>query len=310
MNHTIIERNGKFVTRDGKSFATAAEADAHSSAMRAKIKERFGYEPTDSQWNMQRIASATDSRTFAEKAADEHWRPTRRESLSPIERQIAELEAVAQRKAESKGDPYKGQSREQMMANDLRRKMERETTQQLADERKAKHLEAVSTKREVLGQIIAEENWNPQSDEKFRQLLAKAKTALEEPDADPAEVARLFAGVDEVLTERQATEQVTLLEERAHLEAALQRNMQQQRLTDPEPAPEREPDPYGYDNPALPTEPKRFPIDRTAPLRFQIMDLQLAMFGLDENAEVHAAAEALKNGDEGPANAVLEKYSE
>ena len=46
-----------------------------------------------------------------------------------------------------------------------------------------------------------------------------------------------------------------------------------------------------------PAAPKRFPIDRSKPLRFQLMHLQLAMYGMEENSEVHAAAEALKNGN-------------
>jgi len=45
-------------------------------------------------------------------------------------------------------------------------------------------------------------------------------------------------------------------------------------------------------------------------MRFQLMDLQLAMYGMDESSEVHAAAEALKNGDPQLAEAVLAKFAE
>ena len=318
MNHTIIKRDDKYLTRDGKSFDTADAANAHSAATRATISERIGRSLSDSEWNMQQLPAATDSRSFAEQADDEKWSPQRRDNLSPTERLLAQTESEIERKR----NPYAGMSREEARAHDLRSMIDREAEAKLTAAAKAAHLKSQGPKLEVLNQLIADENFNPESDQKFRELLHKAKLSLEEPDADASEVARLFAAVDDVLIARQVNEQAGLMQEREQLEGKERRNSEQLLLTDPEPKKEHVPDPNGYVDPMKdfvsesepePESPKAT-IDQSKNLKEQIFDLSnLAFerdFPLENRKEIIAAEQSFKQDDEVPAMEALAKYAD
>lgn len=248
MNHGIYSSNGKFHTLDGKVFDTMDDAKAHSFAKRQEIEAKFGYFPDDSTWGRQGHTASTDSRTFEEKVADENWTPRKRTLLSPVDRQIQELEAAGAKQRE--GDEYKNLNRHEQLALDLRKMRDREESERKADAVKAAHLKANAAMLQAISEAIAEEQFNPESDQRFREQLRKLKLAYQEPDADPGERYELEAAVKNELLARHVNQEAGFLQEQAALDARKQ-NAKLHPLLDqePDPAPEHEPDPNGFDDP-------------------------------------------------------------
>ncbi|WP_145246707.1 hypothetical protein [Aeoliella mucimassa] len=219
---------------DDDSYRNAeARQSEYEAAARAALSERVGREVTDREWLNQRL-EASDDRNYMEAVEDDSWQPVLRDrEPSQLERLLASTEAEAERKR----DPYKNMTQEEAIAYDLKNMIDRESKQELAQQHKANHLKSVAPKLEVLDKLISNESWNPESDERFRVLLSKARRQVAEPDHCPAEAQRLLQQVDTVLEARQTNRQASLLQQREALEAALEANSEQlDTLADPESA--------------------------------------------------------------------------
>ncbi|MCO6046742.1 hypothetical protein NG895_22830 [Aeoliella sp. ICT_H6.2] len=106
-----------------------------------------------------------------------------------------------------------------------------------AKQHKANHLKSVAPKLEVLDKLIGDENWDPESDMRFRVLLNKARRQIAEPDHCPVEAQRLLKQVDLVMGARKANREAELMQQRDKLEADLEANSAElDTLADPESA--------------------------------------------------------------------------
>ena len=319
--HFVMKKDNYYLTRDGLKFKSEQAAIDHSAQRRAEISERIDGELTDREWDLQFIDSATDSRSMAEKMSDNEWSPKLKDELASADKQISDLEAAGAKRRAS--EEYRGLNLEERLALDLRKKREREQGEQQAERSEAAYLKSMAGKLEEVETLIRGENWNPESDERFRVLLRKVKATLIEPGHDPTELARLFSEVDEVRVTRQMNEQAGIAQDRERLNARSARNAEPlMLLSTPEPAPEHVPDPHGFDDPMSNYRPEtveaeqlpRASIDTNRDLKYQVMDLgytaAMENWPLSVWKEIEDASDALKAGDQVPAMEVLERYAQ
>lgn len=321
MAHYVMKKDNYYLTRDGLKFRTEESAIAHSAQQRAEISQRIERELTDREWDLQFIDAATDSRSMAEKMADNEWKPKLKDEVAQADKQISDLEAAGAKRRAS--EEYRGLNLEERLALDLKKKREREQGEQQADRSEAAHLKSVARELELVESLIRSENFNAESDQRFRELLRKTKATLQEPLADPTELARLMAAVDEVRTTRRMNLQAGLQQQREQLEATLAAtNQDLELLSQPEPAPEHVPDPHGFDDPMSNYRPEtveteqlpQATIDTSRDLKYQVMDLGytavMENWPLSVWKEIEVASDKLKAGDQVPAMQVVEKYAQ
>lgn len=93
-----------------------------------------------------------------------------------------------------------------------------------AEKERQSHLKTIAPKLEVVEKLIADENFNANSDEAFRVRLQQVKQTLLESNSDRGELNRLMKSVDDVLTERQLVKETGLLKQKAELQELMDHN--------------------------------------------------------------------------------------
>jgi hypothetical protein len=199
---------------------------------------------------------------------------------------------------------------------------QREADQAANAKATAIHLKSIEPRLKAIDSLIAQEAWNANSDQRFRQQLDEARATLLHPNHDPADLQDRLQQIDSVLVERKTLRTAELLQKKAALEATLaQVDSEVGLLSEPEAKPEHVPDKHGYADPMAGFEPEavsepELPKAKVTgvSLKEQIANLSYTAFErdfpLEARKEIFAAQQAHKNGNEVPAMEALAKYGE
>lgn len=224
MNLGIVKTNGgqTLITVDGTRFKNELDAIAHSEKLLAEVTQKLGREPTAQEWSLQRVEPATDSRSFEQKGRDEKFAVKKSTELRGIDKAIADQERLIADKKK-----YEGLSREEARLLDLQNVRDGKEAEQREQLRKEAHIKGVEGKLRAVDKMIRQENWNPESDQAFREKLRQTRMMLLEPDADPKALAYNFAEIDAALVQRQQAKEAEALEQLASAEATLARSREE-----------------------------------------------------------------------------------
>lgn len=191
-----ISRSGSaYVATFGKrraKFTTIPHAEEWIDSQVAEVEAKLGRPLTDIE-KLDGI-KARDDRSELERHADANFSPRVTGTTSKYDQ--------LRQQVQQKGNPFAGMSQAEALEASINMLESDDRAAAQADRQRDEHLASVAPEVARLDELLHAELFDPNSSERFRQLLNKAKVSLLTPNADRRQTNSLLASVNQTLTAR------------------------------------------------------------------------------------------------------------
>lgn len=161
-----------------------------------ELTKKLGRPPTHQECSSG--PTLADDRTREQREARQNFKPKLKQTDHKLQGLVDSLQTNT--------DPTKGMSRNERLAYDAQKIIDRETTVSPEEQKRAAHLKAIKPQLEKLESLIEDEMWSPTGSQRMLDCLEMTREQLLEPEGDPEAYSRHMDGL-KIMYDQRAEQQ-------------------------------------------------------------------------------------------------------